>query len=61
MPKFEIDSVEDLHAYYVYIIGINDFDFWHLPIQTVHIMAENKTAIESFINNEEEKQAKKKR
>ncbi|MED4699616.1 hypothetical protein P9436_11175 [Lysinibacillus capsici] len=48
MPKIEIESVEDLYSLYVFLFGIDPQDFWHLPIKSVQMLAENKSAITAW-------------
>jgi hypothetical protein len=58
MPKIEIENVEDLYTLYVFIFGICEHDFWHLPLSSVQLIAENKTAYEKWKVCEEERQVK---
>lgn len=48
MPKIEIESVEDLYSLYVFLFGIDPQDFWYLPIKSVQMLAENKSAITAW-------------
>ena len=47
VPKIEIESVEDLYSLYVFLC-IDPQDFWHLPIKSVQMLAENKSAITTW-------------
>ncbi|WP_268812464.1 hypothetical protein [Heyndrickxia ginsengihumi] len=39
-------------------MGISEHDFWHLPLSSVHLIAENKTAYENWKTSEEERKTK---
>lgn len=39
-------------------MGICEHDFWHLPLASVQLIAENKTAYETWKYHEEERRVK---
>ena len=45
--KIEIESVEDLYSLYVFLWH-RSTGFWHLPIKSVQMLAENKSAITAW-------------
>jgi hypothetical protein len=59
VPEIVIENVEDLYALYVFIFDIEPHDFWHLPLKSVQLIAENKSAIGAWQAAEEERQAKR--
>jgi hypothetical protein len=59
VPEIVVENVEDLYALYVFIFDIEPHDFWHLPLSTVQLIAENRSAIDAWRTAEEERQAKK--
>jgi hypothetical protein len=58
MPDIQIEDIEDLYSLYVFIFGVNENDFWHLPLSSVHEIAMNKSAFEQWKLSEEERRSK---
>lgn len=58
MPKIEIESVEDLYSLYVFLFGIDPRDFWQLPLKSVQLIVENKSAITAWRESEKERMMK---
>lgn len=58
MPKIEIESVEDLYSLYVFLFGIDPQDFWQLPLKSVQLIVENKSAITAWRESERERMIK---
>lgn len=49
MPKFKLEDIEDYYTYYVVLIGISEDLFWNSDISSVAMVADNKTAYESWL------------
>lgn len=55
LPDIIIECVEDLYTLYLYVFELNRDDIWQLPLTSVQMIAEKKTAIENWTNYENEK------
>lgn len=55
MPRFDLETVEDLYTYYVQIIGIGEELFWYSEYSTLLTISENKRAYENWKSYAEEK------
>ena len=55
MPRFDLETVEDLYTYYVQIHGIGEELFWYSEYSTLLTILENKRAYENWKSYAEEK------
>ena len=55
MPRFDLETVEDLYTYYVQINGSGEELFWYSEYSTLLTILENKRAYENWKSYAEEK------
>lgn len=52
MPKIRVESIEDVYSFYAFLVGLDSWTVWNLPINDVKKIAINKLSIQGFINSD---------
>ncbi len=60
LPRFEIETVEDMYTYYVIMNGLDEDVFWYSECNVLMTILANKSAYEAWKAYAEEKMMERK-